>query len=135
MGKLRVGAVVTLFAIIAMGAIYGGFYMYDHYLSKSNTEIQCETIGEEHVVVIEGDTVIPNHTDAKLCDTLTITNNDDKQRLVAFGFHDKHIYYNGIEEETLAKGDSLEVTLNEAGTFNFHDHLQEEVEGNFTVRK
>lgn len=87
-----------------------------------------------HTVVIH-DAMLPQHTTAKLCDKLTIANEDNQLRLVAFGVHEHHTPYDGITEELLAKGQSLTVTLNQAGTFLFHDHLEDQVNGTFTVTR
>lgn len=96
--------------------------------------VDCQNKGEFHAVEIKNNQAIPALTKAKLCDKLTIVNKDDKLRLMAFGNHNAHIKYNGITEKTLKKDESLSVTLNQAGTYIFHDHLQEEVGGQFIVQ-
>ncbi len=86
-----------------------------------------------HEVVIQNDKVIPSHIQAPLCDTLTITNYDDIGRLVAFGPHENHVAYDGVTERLVGRGQSVVVTLVQAGNFRFHDHLHDEVQGTFTV--
>ncbi len=99
-----------------------------------NTQRRCDGKHQTiHKVVIENDRVTPSHTDAKQCDTLVITNLDDKDRVMAFGKHESHVSYDGISERLLSQGQSLTVTLGQAGTFPFHDHAQESVQGTFTV--
>jgi plastocyanin len=93
----------------------------------------CTTKGIAHAVTIESNVVSPQHTDAALCDTLTIVSMDNRIRLIAFGTHDDHQPYDGVSEKTLEKNQSFTVTLDQAGTFTFHDHLEESVEGTFTV--
>ncbi len=93
----------------------------------------CSTTGKNYEVTIKNDVVSPNEIDAKRCDTLTITNEDSKERLLAFGYHSHHVAYDGIQEKTLVEGDSATVTLKDTGEFHFHDHHQDEVEGFFTV--
>lgn len=88
-----------------------------------------------HAVTVHGNSVTPAHTTAKLCDTLTINNADDQIRLMAFGPHDHHQPYDGVTERTLAQNQSLTVVLNQAGTFTFHDHLDDAAAGTFTVTR
>jgi hypothetical protein len=86
-------------------------------------------------VVIENSQLSVAHVDAKLCDTLTLINKDTRLRVMAFGQHDNHQAYDGVTEQVLAEGQSLTVTLNQLGTFRFHDHTQDEVQGTFTVTR
>ncbi len=84
---------------------------------------------------IRGDRVIAGDAvSARRCDTLTITNEDSEAREVAFGLHEDHVPYDGVSERVLGKGQSVLVTLNETGSFRWHDHLHDEVQGRFTVR-
>lgn len=98
------------------------------------SEQSCRT-GQHtsHAVVIKNDKVSPEHTQAKLCDQLMITNLDKKERLIAFGKHDHHTKYDGVEERTLTYKQSFTVTLVETGEYLFHDHEQDEVSGTFSV--
>jgi len=96
---------------------------------KSNTTPAVQKI------VIRGGTVSAAQVNAKLCDTLTITNQDKTLREVAFGEHDHHASYDGVAERVLQNGQSLTITLNKTGTYHWHDHLHDEVEGYFTVTK
>lgn len=93
----------------------------------------CTHSGAHHTVVIRNNAVLPEHTSGKLCDTLTITNQDAKIRLIAFGQHDHHTPYDGTTEKVLDKGQSLSITLDQPGNFLFHDHLDDSVQGTFTV--
>lgn len=103
------------------------------YNERSNKASECALTGKEYRVTLHNNEANPNNTDAKLCDKLTITNQDTKLRLVAFGEHDEHRSYDGISEKFLDRGEGLQITLNRPGTFNFHDHLDESVAGKFTV--
>ena len=94
----------------------------------------CASTGLTHTVKIENDRISPPHIDAKICDRLIIVNKDEKLRLMAFGVHDEHIYYSGITEKPLSKNKELAVTLEQRGTYLFHDHLQDEVTGQFNVQ-
>lgn len=93
----------------------------------------CNKPGPTHTVIIRGNIINPQHTEASRCDRLTIINEDDAARLMAFGNHDHHQAYDGVTEQLLKQGQSLTVTLKQTGTFTFHDHLHDEVEGSFTV--
>lgn len=86
-------------------------------------------------VVVEQDKATPGRLTAHMCEQLKITNEDNVSREIAFGDHEKHVPYDGVAERVLNKGQSLTVTLNKLGTYHFHDHLHDEVEGFFTVTK
>jgi hypothetical protein len=64
---------------------------------------------------------------------LTIINEDDNTREIAFGQHPNHDVYAGETELIIRTGKSKTITLSETGTFRFHDHLQDETAGTFTV--
>lgn len=131
--------IVVVIVFISVGFIGGVVYLSTKYLNNESSNkaaiaVSCEGINRtNHAVIIENNKVIPEVTNGKLCDTMTITNKDDKNRDIAFGQHDQHVAYDGVEEETLAKDKSLTVTLNKAGDYIFHDHDQDEVKGSFMV--
>lgn len=120
------------------GALYYGIQTTtSHILDKSSTAntnlTRCSHTGQNHLVIMHGHSAVPNHVNAKLCDTLTIKNADPQIRLLAFGPHDHHTAYNGVLERTLQQNQSLTVTLNKTGTYQFHDHLDDAARGTFTV--
>jgi hypothetical protein len=84
-------------------------------------------------VKIQSNQAIPAHIDAKRCDVLAINNYDPVTREMAFGEHDHHTIYDGIYQTLLKQSQGFKVTLNQAGTFRFHDHFDDRVEGTFTV--
>ncbi len=100
---------------------------------KEHTHTACSGDHNEYTVTIQNAKLSIDNIHAKRCDKLTIINGDDTLRLMAFGVHDHHQAYDGTEEKTLKRGDQLSVTLDQAGTFTFHDHLHDEVKGTFTV--
>lgn len=130
---------IVVIAIIGVGVVIGGvIYLSAKYLDKQtrNTAANVDCIGKtgvNHEVVIENDVVVPKVTNGKLCDTMTITNKDDKEREMAFGQHSNHVAYDGITEQELAKDKSLTVTFNKTGEYIFHDHHQDTVRGTFVV--
>jgi len=95
----------------------------------------CQALKTNHVVTITGGEVSPIHTQAKLCDTLTFVDNDNVVREIAFGSHPKHEVYGGVTEEILRKGHPKQLTLNELGDYEFHDHLDPDVVGHFSVEQ
>lgn len=104
--------------------------------APSNSETCSGNQGASYSVMIMNGKVEPAGTiQAKLCDTLTFTNMDSAIREIAFGPHEHHVPYDGIAERELDKNQSLTITLNQAGTFHWHDHLHDEVQGYFTVAK
>lgn len=101
----------------------------------SLTDKQClKYKAEEHIITVENGVASPSHINAMQCDHLTILNRDDDIRLMAFGRHDAHITYNGIEQQPLIKNQSFSVTLVKPGEFLIHDHEHDEVQATFTVK-
>lgn len=131
---VRMGGVIVI-VVALLGAVYlvANTYLSARHLSSGT--VPCRTHGASLVVTIKDDRMSTTHVDASLCDTLTITNDDPVLRLMAFGPHDHHEPYDGVAERVLSQGQSLTVTLNQTGTYLFHDHLHDEIEGSFTVVK
>jgi hypothetical protein len=123
-----------LVAATLVGVVAGSAY-FANQLTNRNAEKACSPSGHTiHSVLIRNGVATPYGTTAKRCDNLTITNLDDTNRLIAFGRHDAHTPYDGIEERLLGKGQTLKVVLIENGNFRFHDHLDDAVQGTFSVR-
>ncbi|HET9174355.1 MAG TPA: hypothetical protein VFN56_03675 [Candidatus Saccharimonadales bacterium] len=128
---------VFFLAATSVAVYYAGIGFFNRYTRSVDTQpaaIQCLHKGMSHIVVFEHNAVHPTHTVAQLCDTLTITNLDNTLRLIAFGPHEHHEQYDGVTEQVLDKGNSLTVTLNQAGNYTFHDHLNDSLVGSFSVR-
>ena len=130
---------IAVLALAGAGVYFGTHVLTDNYLAqessqnKAQTSVACKSPKTNHVVTIRDNAMQPAHTDAKLCDSLTIINQDPANRLIAFGVHDHHQPYDGVTERELRMGERFTITLVQAGTFLFHDHLQDEVQGTFTV--
>jgi len=126
---------IALCLIVAAGIGFAAYKFSNNYLinDKRASANRCNGSHGTHKVVILGNQVIPQHTEAKVCDKLVITNEDSAERLMAFGPHDHHISYDGVTERLLTQDQSLNVTLIQIGTFTFHDHADEQVIGSFTV--
>lgn len=128
---------VVLLAIVFLG---GGAYAVlrvsdSQSLKTRSSAVKCDSPGaKQYIVSIQRNKVLPSHTNAALCGRLTIVNRDDRSRLIAFGVHDSHRPYDGVEERVLSKDQQMTVTLNQSGDFMFHDHFDDAVKGTFTVR-
>jgi hypothetical protein len=133
--KVKTGLVLGAAITITVSTILGSMYLASHLdqTAAGHSRACASGTGVNHRVVIQNDTVTPGNTQAALCDTLTITDLDGKPRLIAFGPHEDHVAYDGVEEKMLSKGQSLTVTLVQAGSFRFHDHTQDEIQGTFSV--
>lgn len=93
----------------------------------------CQEYLVNHKVTIKDGKVRPIHVSASQCDTLTFINDDEYVRKISFGQHDEHGSYAGETELVVKSGRSKTITLSETGDFEFHDHLQHETAGHFTV--
>jgi hypothetical protein len=120
--------------IVGLSAGVGGALLLSSHSTSSADACRLSTSGAKHyAITISGSKAAPELVHGKLCDTLTITNQDDIAREIAFGPHDHHVAYDGVAEQVLRQGQSLKVTLNQTGTFHWHDHLHDSVQGNFTA--
>ena len=130
-------ATVLLLSLMAIGSVSVVYHTASRYLAaqdKAHPSVQsCRTILATHEVTIYHGRIAASHTQARLCDRLTITNEDERLRLIAFGQHNDHQPYDGVTEKVLSQNQSLTITLNQIGTYEFHDHLQDELVGYFTV--
>lgn len=133
--RKKIAGAVALVAVIA--AVLGGVaYATSLYLDASYSALHqgCSPRNTRHQAVIKDNKITPEHTDAQKCDTLTIKNLDDADRLMAFGVHDKHVSYGGVEEREVRSGQSFTITLTQRGSYIFHDHMDEDVAGTFQVK-
>jgi lipopolysaccharide export LptBFGC system permease protein LptF len=130
-------AALAFTALLMASVVVGGtiFVVANFYLSKSSSTSECKTAGKNHSVTIQNDTFSEKQINAVQCDTLTIRNADDKVRLIAFGEHTNHEPYDGVSEKQLQKDGSFKIVLNKTGTYEVHDHLQDETQAFFTVTK
>jgi hypothetical protein len=122
----------TVAVVIIAGAYLSAAVFQPKPLGKSETST-CSGNQQTHSVEIKNNAITPSRITAKLCDTLQVTNKDEKYRLIAFGEHENHRPYNGISEKGLAKDQSFSVRLNQSGNFLFHDHFDESLRTDFTV--
>jgi hypothetical protein len=135
MGKNKTALAMLALLIVGIAAGSAIYLVAHHFLNADKAETNCGTTGKNISITIKDDAFSEKQINGKLCDTLTITNTDDKVRNIAFGVHDKHEPYDGVTEKLLQKGSSLTVTLNKTGTYEVHDHLEDETQAFFTVSK
>ena len=93
----------------------------------------CDETYVVHKVTIQNSVVRPAHTNARLCDMIVFTNEDNVSRYIAFGPHEHHAVYGGVVGVQLNGTQPQTLILNQLGTQTFHDHLHDEVTGDFTV--
>jgi len=129
---LIISGVIFLLVLTVFGAVWVS--NIDNRKAASGYP-KCTGKSAAHEVKFEDDKVVPEHTSAERCDTLTITNLDSKPRIVAFGVKERHVAYDGVSERYLAEKGSFSVTLVQPGTFRFHDHIEEAVGGTFSVTR
>jgi hypothetical protein len=132
-------ALIIPLLIAGGGLVFSAAYAStDQYLNDQRDQTSAKACNGAHAtynITIRDSALLPEHTDAKRCDTLIVTNTDNQVRLIAFGVHERHVAYNGITERLLKQNQSLTVTLDQPGTYTLHDHNQENVEGSFTVNE
>lgn len=105
--------------------------IYQIYGTKTGA---CQGLGMNHKVTITNGVVSPHQMKAKQCDTLTFINEDKDVREITFGAHPNHGSYGGEYEVVVRKGRAKAITLNQTGKFEFHDHLDPTVTGEFSVQ-
>lgn len=93
----------------------------------------CQGTYTNHRVTISKGVLSPTHTTAHRCDTLTFLNEDSRLREIGFGSHPNHTGYSGQDDLLAKKGVGVTITLNKTGNYEFHDHLDPAVVGDFTV--
>lgn len=129
-----IGLVVLM--VCAVGAVVGGVIFFANHQTSPDTAVTTCPSGQHpnYTIIIKSDKMQPEDTKASYCGTLTITNEDNVNRLIAFGTHDHHRAYDGVTEVLLSKGQSVKVDLVKRGNFRVHDHLHDEVQGTFSVQ-
>lgn len=93
----------------------------------------CQGKHTNHKVTIKDGTVTPARVEAKRCDTLTFISEDDDARQIGFGSHPNHDGYAGQADIIIYKGRHKAIVLSEEGDYDFHDHLDPNVFGKFSV--
>jgi len=126
----------SLILIAAIVVAYAGTWALTKYFDNQYVSLNdgCQPNQKNYEIVIKDEIASPANVIAARCETLTITNLDSADRLMAFGVHDKHLAYNGVTEKMISKGQSFTVVLVQTGDFLVHDHDDEDVGATFTVK-
>jgi len=124
---------IALVLVFGIGLGVSGVALMQNHSASADT---CnKPNAQSHQVMIMDGKVDTPKINAKLCDSITFTNMDNITREIAFGPHEDHVPYDRVAEKVLTEGQSFTITLNQAGSFHWHDHTHDEVEGYFTVTK
>ncbi|HZL08011.1 MAG TPA: hypothetical protein VFC50_02350 [Candidatus Dormibacteraeota bacterium] len=133
--KRLIAAGIIALVLVSVGTVFlANKYLTAQSNAASPADAKCQAgKHNDHIVLIKNNAMVPERTEASLCDKLTIVNKDPTLRLVAFGPHEHHVAYDGVTERPLEPGESLTIVLIHAGTYAFHDHLEDIAQGSFTV--
>ena len=131
--KVIISTVAIIFA--GVGVAYASTWALTNYFDNQYVSLNdgCRPNQKNHEIVIKDEIANPSTVTATRCETLTIKNLDNVDRLMAFGVHDRHLAYNGVTEKMIAKGQSFTVVLVQTGNFLVHDHDDEDVGATFSV--
>jgi hypothetical protein len=131
--------VLPLAALLLLAGVTATAVAVSSYIHQTSRQpvaaAVCTAPGATYNVTIRHDKLSQTAISGRLCDRLTITNQDDRLRLIAFGIHTHHQAYDGVTEKLLQRGQSLTITFDRPGEYTFHDHLQDSVIGYFTVSR
>lgn len=94
----------------------------------------CQQKGAKHNVTIANGRAVPEHTAAKLCDTLTFFTGDGKEHEIAFGAVGNEQAYGGEEKLGLRSGRGKVLTLNQEGSYTYFDSKNTAIKGTFSVQ-
>ena len=133
--RVKVSIIISLVATVIGLCLVGAIWAVSAFLDNQYARLHdgCFPHAPNHVIVIEDNEVNPHNTIGYRCDTLMVTNLDNVKREIAFGLHDNHIRYDGVDEQALSKGQTFTITLIQTGKFLLHDHLDEKILANFQV--
>lgn len=130
-------------SLVIMNNLHGNLSPYEQVKKLTNDEGiyqignektgACQGQYENHKVSISNTDATPVQIIAGQCDTLTFMNQGDEARTIVFGERDQRDSYAGETEYEIRSGQNKTITLSELGTYKFHDELQPEVGGYFTV--
>ncbi len=131
---MKTKLIVILVLALGIGLGIGSVALLQTHSASAEACSKPSPNAQSYQVMIMSDKVDTPQITAKLCDTITFTNMDNITREIAFGPHENHVPYDGIAAKVLTAGQSFTVTLNQAGSFHWHDHIHDVVQGYFTVK-
>jgi plastocyanin len=141
-------ATIGLILVVVLGSI---FIMNNLHYNMSSTDVTkklaqdesiaqvgsektgaCQTTGTNYKVTISKNTMSPVRVEARLCDTISFISGDGEAYDIAFGSDPQQDSYAGQEVST-SKNHPDTITLNQTGSYTFHDRLSPEAIGDFRV--
>lgn len=134
------GFCLVLFGTHAIAYPEHGFHIFQHFIFGADAEYPlttCEPSASSKTieVVFTGSEFQPATITAHLCDTLRFTNQSDIFMEPAVGPHPSHTAYPEFDaQRPLERGETFEMIVRRVGTFSFHDHLHEEIEGQIIIQ-
>ena len=99
----------------------------------SATASSCTQPAENHKLTLQHNQFSRIKLMVALCDTITITNNDDQAYMLNFGDYDKHQDYPGFTPQVQVKGESIAFNALQIGTYQLHDHITNQAHLELTV--
>lgn len=119
----------AVFLLVAVCLVIFGLQAGD----KKDTAT-CGAPGRTHEIRVENETFSPKSLEIARCDTLRITNQDERTFQFAFGIHDKHIDYPGFTESTVGPRETISIHAVQAGEYHMHDHLRDRASIDLVIR-
>jgi hypothetical protein len=95
----------------------------------------CSTTGADVYLTVNDDGFDKPSLSAHRCDRLVLHNAGSQDHWPALGSHPHHIQYPGLPDRVMQAGETRSVVLVEAGDFEYHDHLNEEQEGQLDISR
>lgn len=92
----------------------------------------CQGNRANHEILV-GDLANMPYIEANRCDTLTFKSGDNVAHELQFGTYDEPASYGGLEGIFVRTDRAKIITLNETGTFSYHDRNDPTVVGSFSV--
>ena len=138
MNKLVLVVFVFVVSIIAFGCLGQSGQQNPSTAPGGSQASQSPASGgdgaQTHQVVILNFAFSPQSITIKAGDTVTWTNEDDAQHLIASDPHPAHTDLPGLQSNALNKGDSYSFTFTKVGTWGYHCHLHPSMTGTVVVQ-
>lgn len=128
---------LTPLVFVAVLAVSGVVYASNRSPASdvsSKPDSKCTATKNKHTIQISDTTIMPQQTEAQVCDQVIFTVGGHGYHMVAFGPHAHHIEYPGLTDTMLAPGQNQTLTLVSKGTFEIHDHMDDNLKGNITIK-
>ena len=139
---MKKGVIAIILAIVVVGGIAAAVMVMNKDKTNNNTSSSTDTGSNSNnnnssnsnttpvatdAVSIENFAFSPDSITVKKGTTVTWTNNDTTSHTVTSDSG------NTMSSDTLGRGDTYQVTFNEAGTFSYHCNFHSDMHGTVTV--